>query len=94
MTMGRDPTLATYVLDSLSVEGLHARLRQEDDGRFLLQDEGSIAGTWVNYAPISREGVHLEHGDLVHIGKVAFRFEMSKPAHLRKPQVKAYKENP
>lgn len=92
VTIGRDPVQATCVLESLCVEGLHARLLQEDGGGYIIKDEGSVAGTWVNYAPISREGVRLEHGDLIHIGKVAFRFELSKPAHIRKPQVKAYKE--
>ena len=92
VTIGRNPIEATCVLESPSVDGLHARLCQSEDGSFILKDEGSIAGTWVNYAPVSREGVHLEHGDLVHFGKIAFRFELGHPVHIRKPQVKPYKE--
>jgi len=37
--------------------------------------EGSAAGTWLNYAPVSKNGAHLEHGDVVQFGKATFRFE-------------------
>jgi hypothetical protein len=91
VTFGRDPTQATCVIDAPSVEALHARLRQAEDGSFILCDMGSVAGTWVNYAPISSDGIHLEHGDLVHIGKVGFRFELGKPVHVRRPQIRLLK---
>jgi hypothetical protein len=55
-------------------------------------DEGSIAGTWINYAPVSRQGLCLQHGDLVHIGRVGFRYTQRKPKHIRKPIV--IKEDP
>jgi hypothetical protein len=29
----------------------------------------------------------LEHGDLIHIGKIGYRFTLSKPAKVRKPVV-------
>jgi len=41
-------------------------------------DLGSEAGTWVNYAPVSAEGSQLRHGDLLHIGRVAFRFLLNR----------------
>jgi hypothetical protein len=85
---GRDPSQATCIIDSPSIEAVHARLLLDSEGNFMLYDQGSIAGTWVNYAPISSEGAHLEHGDLVHIGKVAFRFELIHPTNLRKPQIR------
>jgi hypothetical protein len=94
MTIGADPIQSSCVIEAPSVAGLHARLKQIEDGCFILMDEGSIAGTWVNFAPISGEGVHLVHGDLVHIGKVSFRFELGQPLHIRTPQVRPYKENP
>jgi hypothetical protein len=86
VTFGRDPQQATQILDDPSVEPLHARLRLAD-GVYRLSDEGSTAGTWVNYTPVSREGVSLEHGDLVHIGRVGFRFLIREPARLRKPMI-------
>jgi hypothetical protein len=94
VTFGRDPTLATVVIDLPSLDGLHARLRQNDDGQFILSDEGSVAGTWVNYAPITRDRVELEHADLVRIGQASFRFLHSSPNRIRKVVVKPYKETP
>jgi hypothetical protein len=84
ITLGSDPNLATMVLNDPSVEGLHARLLRKEDGSFRLIDEGSIAGTWINYTPISREGAPLEHGDLIHIGRVGFRFTTRQPTQVRK----------
>jgi hypothetical protein len=84
--LGRDPSLSTLVIDDPSVESCHARLRLMDK-KYRLSDEGSIAGTWVNFTPVSQEGVTLEHGDLIHIGRVGFRFLMRDPARDRKPVV-------
>jgi hypothetical protein len=85
VTFGSDPGQADQLVEDGSVEDLHARLRRESQGVFRLSDEGSIAGTWVNYAPISDEGIILEQGDLIHIGRVGFRFIMRNPRRVRKP---------
>lgn len=88
VTIGRDPTQATLILDDPSIEALHARLVRENSGNFRLRDEGSLAGTWVNYTPISREGLRLEHGDLIHIGRIGFRFSMRQALQIRRPVIK------
>ena len=41
----------------------------------------------MNFAPVSSQGVRLVHGDLVHIGKLAFRFELATPPAARSPHV-------
>jgi hypothetical protein len=84
ITLGSDPGLATLVLNDPSVDELHARILRQEDGSYRLIDEGSIAGTWINYTPISREGAPLEHGDLVHIGRIGFRFTTRNAAQVRK----------
>jgi hypothetical protein len=86
-SIGRDPNLAVLVLNDPSVEGLHACLNRQADGSFRLADAGSIAGTWINYSPINQEGARLEHGDLVHIGRICFRFSIQKPQTVRKPVI-------
>jgi pSer/pThr/pTyr-binding forkhead associated (FHA) protein len=83
---GRDSVRATLVLDDFSVEEIHARLQRENN-IFRLTDAGSIAGTWVNYTPISQDGTILENGDFIHIGRVGFRFTQRDPGHVRKPVV-------
>jgi len=87
ITLGSDSKLAIQVLDDPSVDGLHARLFQSPEGDFYIADAGSVAGTWVNYAPVAREGVRLEHGDLIHLGRVSFRFELTNPRRIRQPVV-------
>jgi hypothetical protein len=87
LTFGRDINLATEVLDDASVDALHARLLHEEDGSFRIMDEGSVAGTWVNYSQVPSEGTILEHGDLVHIGRVSFRFKEREPRRFLKPVI-------
>ncbi|HEX9029295.1 MAG TPA: FHA domain-containing protein [Anaerolineales bacterium] len=93
VTLGSDPKLATLVLNDLSVDGLHAHLIRQESGAFVLSDEGSTAGTWVNYTPVSPEGTKLEQGDLVNVGRVAFRFTQLRPGPTRKPVIRPQETN-
>lgn len=85
MTFGNDPQQVDQLLEDASVEGLHASLQREAEGVYRISDEGSTAGTWVNYTPVSRGGMRLEHGDLVHFGRAGFRFVMRDAKRVRKP---------
>ncbi|MBI3160746.1 MAG: FHA domain-containing protein [Chloroflexi bacterium] len=87
ITFGSDPAQAAIPLEDPAVEPLHARIWRDEQDCFHLADAGSVAGTWLNYAPVSREGSRLEHGDLVHIGRVGFRFSLSVPGRPRKAVV-------
>ena len=88
VSFGNDPLLVDQVIDDPSIEGLHARLKREPDGVFRIYDAGSISGTWVNYTPVSQQGVCLEHGDLIHFGRVGFRFQLRDAKQVRKPVLK------
>ena len=77
LTLGRDAALASVVLDDPSVSALHARLIRQADGSYSLKDQGSTAGTYVNYERIREAGQRLQHGDRVHIGRMAFRFRLA-----------------
>lgn len=79
LTFGRDAALASVVLDDPSVSGLHARLIRQADGGYVLKDQGSVGGTYVNFTALSDAGQRLEHGDRVHIGRLAFRFRLAQP---------------
>lgn len=87
ITFGSDPSQVSQVIDDPSVEGAHARLERKKDRDFRLSDLGSVAGTWINYSPVSREGMVLEHGDLIHFGRVGFRFTLRNPGRVRKPVI-------
>ena len=88
VVIGRDENMVDQVLTDDSVEGVHAYLERESSDRFRLSDEGSTAGTWVNFLPISGQGQLLEHGDLVHFGRKGFRFILRNPKRVRKPVVR------
>lgn len=90
ITFGSDPQQATCLLDDPSVSPLHARLTYTPAEGYVLADCGSVAGTWVNYAPISRQGVPLNHGDLIQIGRVSLRFELAAPSQIRQPRVESH----
>ncbi len=87
LTFGTDPTQATIVLDHPSLSSLHARLRHYDDGTFVLLDQNSVAGTWVNYDPTPKDGRILRHGDVVHFGQLTYRFVLTKPPATKKPTI-------
>jgi hypothetical protein len=87
ITFGTDIMQCSQILDDVSISSVHARLRQTEDGGYLLQDNNSIAGTWVNYEPIPREGHRLAHGDMVHFGQLIFRFTLRTPPQAVKPTI-------
>lgn len=84
ITFGRDPDLADLAFDHPALEPVHARLWLDEQGVFHLADQGTVAGTWINYAPVSAEGAQVEPGDLIHIGRLAFRFSVEVPTVPRK----------
>lgn len=92
-TLGSDPLKSICVLNSTSVDSLHARLKRNSDGIFMIWDAGSVAGTWVNYDLVPLEGTTLKHGDLIFFGRLAFRFEMTRAPKLRQPVVTLLRED-
>ena len=65
MTIGRLPDNNVHI-DNLAVSGHHARIVWEGD-HFVLEDNNSLNGTFVNNRRVSRAA--LKHGDVVLIGK-------------------------
>jgi hypothetical protein len=94
VTFGTDPVQCTRVLDDPSISPLHARIKQTADGGFILYDHGSVAGTWVNYEPVTREGRRLVNGDRIHLGQLMYRFNLNQPAAEPEPQITPKKATP
>lgn len=84
---GTDPVQCTQILDDPSISSVHARLRLTDDGGYLMQDNNSVAGSWVNYEPVPREGYRLMHGDMVHFGQLMYRFMLKIPPVIPTPKI-------
>lgn len=88
IVFGTDPVQCTHILDDPSVSPVHARIRLTDDGGYLLQDNNSVAGTWVNYEPVQRDGYRLAHGDMVNFGQLTYRFMLKTPPPSRPPKIR------
>lgn len=93
MTFGTDPVQSMRVLDDPSISPLHARIKRMEDGVFVIYDHGSVAGTWVNFDPVPREGIRLAHGDRIHFGRLVYRFDLKQPPAGSEPRVVS-KKNP
>ncbi len=87
MTIGSDPQRAAILLKDPSVDEIHARIIHEEDGQIRLYDADSIAGTWLNFQPLSPEGASLTHGDILHIGKIGLRFKWRDSNKIPRPRV-------
>lgn len=79
LLLGKDARRVNLHLNDSSVSNIHARIRYQSPNSYTIYDEGSIAGTWVNYAPISTLGVSLFHGDIVQFGRLTYRFKITHP---------------
>lgn len=91
--IGSDPIQARLVIARSALDDLHARLVRTEQGEYWLRDQNSIAGTWVNFAPITTKGVKLRHGDLIHFAKALYRFELSHPTEDRENPIITYNQN-
>ncbi len=90
---GSDPETAQIVVDDPAVEAVHARLWRDAQGVFYIADIDSVAGTWLNYSPVSPDGTRLTHGDLLHIARNGFRFTESQNGNRHQPQVTPLEES-
>ena len=76
--LGRDPARSDVVLSHPTISRLHASIREEMDGVFVLQDEGGQYGTFVNDQEVPIGGkLKLKHGDKIDLGDATFTFEIS-----------------
>jgi hypothetical protein len=69
-TIGRSPDCGIF-LDDVTVSRRHAALI-ERNGTFLIEDQGSLNGTFVNRKRV--ESAQLEDGDELQIGKYRLTF--------------------
>jgi pSer/pThr/pTyr-binding forkhead associated (FHA) protein len=69
-TIGRSPDCGIF-LDDVTVSRKHAVIAQRD-GRWLIEDQGSLNGTFVNRKRV--ESAELDDGDEIQIGKYRLTF--------------------
>lgn len=69
-TIGRSPECGVF-LDDVTVSRRHAVL-EERDGRWVIEDQGSLNGTFVNRRRV--DSAVLDDGDEIQIGKYRLTF--------------------
>ncbi len=104
--LGRDAALADVIFEDPHVSRLHARIREEEPGRFNIYDEGSTSGTYVNDELVPMTGKWLDHGDEIDLGPIHLRFELAgvtsgpvsapptEPLHRYQPETPTEEYNP
>ena len=78
LSIGRHPD-SDVVLDDLTVSRRHVSIRRDEEG-FVLEDHGSLNGTYVNNDRV--EQCRLVHGDEVQVGRYRMVF-FERPEDLR-----------
>lgn len=87
ITIGTDPAQSTLVVEDTSIEPLHARLKKIGTDQFTIRDQETAAGTWINYTPTEIKDTKLRHGDVIHIGRIGFRFKLNRPPKTFTPKI-------
>ncbi len=76
VALGRDPRRVQVPFKDRSVSRLHARIMMSH-GSYLLYDEGSSSGTYVNYQRVGLSPRQLKDSDDLHLGRVRIRFRLA-----------------
>ena len=71
VSIGRS-TESSIFLDDVTVSRSHAQIKREDSGAFVLVDNGSLNGTYLNNVSVEKNV--LKNGDEIQIGKFHFVF--------------------
>jgi|GEM_PF-526740 len=80
VTIGRRDS-NDVVIDNMAVSGGHAVIQEPDPGTYVLVDQDSLNGTFLNDKKVIRE--NLFHGDVIIIGKHQMEFVDLRPEELR-----------
>lgn len=76
--IGRDAKQCQIVIKEPTIEKVHAVITLASDGHARIANRSEKNGTWLNYAPVSSGGALLHEGDLIHFGKVGFRYQIGR----------------
>jgi len=82
--IGKDPQLANLVLTDEALEPLHAEIHAFPDGSTRLTDFHTTAGTYINFKPVDTKGAEIHHGDILHFGRLPYRF--NSPSRVVSPR--------
>jgi len=79
LVIGSQKSAVDLAISHPSVSPQHALLVWEDEQQsYRITDQGTAAGTWVNYSQLEGEQLLLlKNGDIIHFGQAGFRFQQA-----------------
>lgn len=75
ITLGRKMDRDIFLMD-LAASRRHASIERDEQGHFLIRDDHSTNGTFVNERPVLEQA--LEDGDLIRLGRTTFRLRLPR----------------
>lgn len=82
--LGRDETRVDIAFDDPNISRLHATLVKEDEN-FVLYDQGSKNGTWVNQRRLPFKGhTVVEDGDVIELGRGGVQLHFEREEELKR----------
>ena len=90
VTIGREQEAVDIIIDEPTISRLHARIRRTATEEYWLYDEGSAAGTFLNYERLGLAPRRLQHNDVVQLGRVTLRFRLE----LARPDIRVANNRP
>jgi hypothetical protein len=91
--LGSDASKVDFYLKDPSIEVLHAIIYRQETS-YSVSDQGSLAGTWINYNRLSAGQQILNHGDIIHFGILAYRFLLNDPLDMVRSRINSKKADP
>lgn len=72
--VGSDPS-NNLILTDRSIAKVHALINREIDGTFIVVDQKTLTGTWIDHESVHGKGKALKNGNLIHFGRIGYRYE-------------------
>lgn len=72
--VGSDPS-NSLILQDRSIAKFHAVINREIDGTFIVTDQKTLTGTWIDHESVHGKGKALSNGNLIHFGRIGYLYE-------------------
>ena len=87
ISIGSSSAEVSLLIDDVALNHVHSKLWQDNSGEFWVSDQDTVAGTWVNFAPVNIQGCKIQHQDIIHVGKHKFRFNIHNQISDGQPEI-------
>lgn len=83
-SVGRKDSAQICIPDP-TISGRHATFLRQEDGNYILRDENSTNGTWVNRDKLEQTETTLKNGDIIRFGAIELLYDTGDVARAPMP---------